>query len=111
MTRLHKYRHFKTSRALIVAKRRKPLLVDRLTLLVAVIEPIIVVPQIYQIFRYKDASGLSLPAWMGFEVFCLVWMWYGLVHKDKMIFIYQSLYFVANSLVIAGALMYGGKWF
>jgi uncharacterized protein with PQ loop repeat len=111
MTRWHRHQRLKSNRTLAVSKKPRPLFIDRLTFSVAVIEPIILGPQIYRIFKFHNAVSISISAWVGFEIFCLVWLWYGFVHKDKMIITYQGLYLIANSLVIIGAMKYGGKFF
>lgn len=77
----------------------------------AVAEPIFVTPQVYQIFRYHTAAGVSILSWVGSAVLTLVWLWYGVVHRDRMIILYQSLWTVGNILVIIGALIYGGRWY
>ncbi len=86
-------------------------LIDKLTYVAIIIESIVVLPQAYQIFRDKDASGVSLFSWTGFWVLNLVWLAYGIVHKQKMIIFYASTYGFAQIWVIVGGLLYGAKWF
>jgi hypothetical protein len=40
----------------------------------------------------------------------LIWLWYGIVHKEKTILIYQGLFFVIDGAVVVGAFLYGGSW-
>ncbi|MCA9346511.1 hypothetical protein KC960_03410 [Candidatus Saccharibacteria bacterium] len=68
-------------------------------------------PQVYQIFHDKNAAGLSLMSWTGFEILNLVWLFYGIVHRDKVIIFYASSYGFVQIWVIVGGLMYGAKWF
>jgi len=77
---------------------------------VAILEPIITLPQVFTIFLNKTAAGVSLLTWVGYEILTVVWLWYAVVHKDKLIFLYQGLYFLVQTGVIAGGLMYGAKW-
>ena len=86
-------------------------LADKLTYTAAMIEAFIVMPQVYQIFHDKNAAGLSLMSWTGFEIWNLVWLFYGIVHRDKVIIFYASSYGFVQLWVIVGGLMYGAKWF
>ena len=90
---------------------KKSLVVDKLTYAAAIIEPIITLPQAYQIFRDRSAEGVSITAWIGYELLTIVWLWYGVVHKEKMIIIYSALYAFVQLGVIIGALLFGGKWY
>lgn len=110
MTKLHRHLHQKKRRVLIASKKARPLLVDRLTYLAAVIEPAIAVPQALVIFRNRTAAGISLLSWVGFEVLTAVWLWYAIVHKERLILVYQGLFFIVQAMVIAGGLLYGAHW-
>ncbi len=85
--------------------------IDKIIIIAAVVEPLLFAPQAYQIFRYQDASGISISAWVAVEIMTTLWLWYGYVHREKMIILYQGLFFIVNLLVIIGALKYGGRWF
>ena len=102
MSRYHKHR--------IRNLPQKPKLVDKLTLIVAVLEPIITLPQVYIIFRDKSAMGVSLSTWTGYEILTIIWLWYGFEHDDKMIILYQGLFMVVQTGVIIGGLLYGARW-
>ena len=107
MTRLHAHKHLKRHRVLTAQKKYKPLFVDRATYIAAVIEPIITIPQVMIIFRTKTAAGVSLVSWIGYEILTAVWVWYGIVHKDKLILLYQGLFLIVQGAVIVGAIIYG----
>lgn len=86
-------------------------LIDRIIVFAAVLEPMFVAPQAIQIFRSKSADNVSILTWFGLSVLTAMWVWYAYIHKEKMVLLYQSLFLVFNSLVIVGALIYGGKWY
>jgi uncharacterized protein with PQ loop repeat len=109
MRKLHNHKRLK-KRTLTVGKSTKPRLIDRATYAAAVIEPIVTIPQAATLFIHKNAAGISLSSWIGYELLTIVWMWYGVVHKDKLILTYQGLFFIVQTFVIAGGLMYGAKW-
>ena len=108
MTKLHRYKHQKT---LVVKKVVKPKIVDRLVYMAAIVEPLFSLPQAYQIYHHHSAADVSILSWIGFECMTLIWLWYGIVHKEKMILIYQGLFFIIDGSVLIGALYYGGRLF
>jgi uncharacterized protein with PQ loop repeat len=110
MSRYHRHLRIKKERALIVQKLKKPRLVDRLTFIAAVLEPVVTVPQVTVIFADRTAAGISLPTWFGYDLLTLVWLWYGWVHKDRLIILYQGLFFIVQTGVIVGGMLYGAKW-
>lgn len=95
---------------LITKKEKRPLLVDRLTYAAAIIEPVITIPQAVIIFRDRTAAGVSLSSWIGYEILTAIWIWYALVHKERLILIYQGLFFIIQAVVILGGFIYGASW-
>lgn len=79
---------------------------DELVLLLGVIGPLMTIPQIYEIFVNKNASGVSEITWFLFTIIDIPWIIYGLVHKERPIYITYSLWFVMNLAVGIGAVMY-----
>ena len=110
MSHPHKQKQIRRHRTLVVKKQKKPILVDRLTYVAAIVEPIITIPQATVIFKEKTAAGISLGSWIGFQILTAVWIWYALVHKDWLILTYQGLFFVVQAAVIIGAIIYGANW-
>lgn len=100
----------KTKRIVKVKASEKFKLVDRFTYIVAVVEPVITLPQAYQIFSGRSAEGVSILTWVWYVLFTVIWLWYGIAHKDKIITLYSFLYAVTQLAVIVGAFTYGGKW-
>lgn len=84
--------------------------VDNTTFVVAILEPLITIPQAVVIFRTHTAAGVSLSTWVGYEILTVVWLWYAIVHRNKMVFIYQGLFMVIQTFVIIGGFMYSAKW-
>jgi len=79
---------------------------DNFLLVIAVIGPIMVLPQIFQIYIYKNPVGVSMLTWSLLAMINIPWIIYGIVHKDKPIIIAQTLWFIANITVVTGAIMY-----
>lgn len=110
MTKYHRHIQQKKHKVLVLKKQAKPKFVDRLTYIVAIVEPAVTLPQVYVIFHDKTAAGIALSSWIGYQFFTAIWLWYGIVHKDKAIIIYQILWLVLQTMIIIGGLMYGAKW-
>lgn len=106
-----KNKKYKPKRSLVIRKKINPKIVDRLTYAAAIIEPIITLPQAIQIFRTGNAEGVSIFSWLGYELLQIIWLWYGITHKDRVIILYSLLYAIVQAAVIVGAVLYGGKWF
>lgn len=85
-------------------------IVDRATFVAAIVEPLVTIPQAVTIFTQRNAAGVSLSTWVGYELLTVVWIWYALVHKQHMILLYQGLFMIIQTFVIAGGLLYGAKW-
>lgn len=109
MSNYHKQQHVKKHRVLIAEKKTKALFVDRLTYVAAIMEPVITLPQVYIIFRTQSAAGISILTWIGYELMTFIWIWYAVVHKERLILLYQGLFALFQLGVIIGAILYGGK--
>ncbi|MGI0102795.1 MAG: PQ-loop domain-containing transporter [Nitrosotalea sp.] len=81
-------------------------LLDRITFFAGVVGPFTILPQVYEIFSTKNASGVSLTSWILMFVVTLPWIFYGMAHKEKSIVVSFILWEVVNLFVIAGILMY-----
>lgn len=80
---------------------------DRLIYVVAFVGPLMTIPQVLKIWMEKTAAGVSLLAWSTYAVTSVVWLLYGLAHKEKPI-LYSSIFWILLSgLIILGILQYG----
>jgi uncharacterized protein with PQ loop repeat len=111
MTKLQRYKHLTASRVLVAKKAIKPKLIDRLVYFAAIIQPLFSLPQAYQIFHARSAADVSILTWLGFEVMAVIWLWYAIVHKDRLILLYQGMFFLIDGSVLVGAIIYGAKLF
>ncbi len=110
MTKYHRHVAQKRHRVIQVKNKKNPLLVDRLVFAAAIIEPIITIPQAILIFQSETAEGISLSTWVGYQLLTMIWIWWAIVHKEKIIIIYQGLFFIIQGVVIAGGIIYGAGW-
>lgn len=80
---------------------------DRATLIIGIIGPFVVVPQIYSIFSTQSAEGVSLMTWFLMVVVNLPWVLYGIAHKNKALIISFTLWEIFNGMVMLGVILYG----
>jgi len=85
--------------------------IDRLVTAVAFIGPLTSLPQIFEIwFVDKSAAGVSVITWTAFVLMAIVWLVYGIVHRQRPIIISNTLWIVAQSLIVLGALRFDFDW-
>lgn len=81
--------------------------IDRLVYASVIIIPLLNIHQIYKIWIYQDASGVSVITWFGFAVFAVVWLIYGIIHKEKPLIFLNIGLIITQVLIAIGALIYG----
>lgn len=92
-------------------KKKWVRVLDRLLLIVAVLGPLMSLPQIIRIYIGKNAVGVAPLSWLLYAVFDIPWIFYGVVHKEKPIVVGYTCWLVTNMLVVVGSLIYGaGFW-
>jgi uncharacterized protein with PQ loop repeat len=91
-----------------LAKRERT--VNLVIFVVAIVEPLGVIPQLITIFLHQNASNIAILTWVAFVVFDIAWLWYGLESKSKPLIVSSALYTFLEFLVVIGAIAYGGYW-
>lgn len=82
-------------------------LLDKAIIVAGVIGPILSFPQIVFIYANQNASGISPVSWFGWAALNIVWILYGLVHKEPPIVMTYTFWFIINLTVAFGAILYG----
>jgi len=78
----------------------------RLTLVAAVAQPLITIPQVVVVYATHDVSGLSLFTWLGYALIGLVFLAYGVRYRLKPIALTQIIWFVLQMSIVVGILLY-----
>lgn len=81
-------------------------MLERLALVVAIVEPLSTVPQIVETFQSKNAESLSLLSWLLFMAASLVWLAYGIKIKNRPLIASSVLWVLTELTLIAGILLY-----
>jgi len=85
---------------------KKVRFLDRLVLVVAIIGPFMSFPQLFKIFYYQSAAGISVLSFALFSMINIPWIVYGFVHKDNPVVISSLIWFASNVMVAIGATIY-----
>lgn len=82
-------------------------LVDDLVYITIFAGPLMTVPQLTIIWLEKNASGVSALSWLAYTLISVVWLFYGMVHRDRPIALSSLVWILLSGFVVIGALMYG----
>lgn len=88
-------------------KKQQKILIRRSVLAMAVIEPLMTIPQIYEIWIKKQAEGVSGISWALYLFAAVIWLLYGLQLKDKPVIISSTLWLFMEAAVVLGTVLYG----
>ncbi|MDP3966138.1 MAG: SemiSWEET family transporter [archaeon] len=86
---------------------KKIRVLDKIIYIVGIIGPAMLLPQVIKIFTSKNAEGVSFFSYAFLAIFSIIWLLYGIVHKEKPIIITNALWIVFHLLVAIGVLIYG----
>ena len=79
---------------------------DKIIYGAVIIGPIMNLPQLLKIWVYKNAAGVSFVSWISFSIISVIWLIYGLLHKEKPIIIMNSSLMIIQAFIAVGALIY-----
>jgi uncharacterized protein with PQ loop repeat len=65
------------------------------------------VPQVLTIWVGREAAGVSVLSWGAYLLSALLWFWFGLLKRDKNIYLPCIGWIALNGAVVAGAVIYG----
>jgi len=107
MHHFHKRKRIHLKKEEFPSKNKKVRFLDGLIYVVSVIGPLMTLPQIFKIWVLKNAEGVSFISWGTYTISAGIWLWYGIVHKDKPIIIANILWIIIHLMVVIGILVYG----
>ena len=79
---------------------------DDIMLVIASVGPLFLLPQIIKIYKLKDATGISVLTFSLLAITHMAWIFYGFIHKDRQITISHILFFLANTSLIIGGIIF-----
>jgi uncharacterized protein with PQ loop repeat len=81
--------------------------IDTLAYVVSILSLLFTVDQVRIIWVQHDASGVSFLSWVFYTISAFVWLFYGIIHKDKVIIITNFLWVVFSLVIVIGVVVYG----
>lgn len=80
--------------------------IEKLALVAALLQPLITIPQIIQIYTNQSAQDVSLLTWIGYLIFGLIFLVYGYIFKLRPIFYGQIIWVTVQTITVVGILIY-----
>ncbi len=80
--------------------------IERVALAAGILQPLITLPQIVQIYSNQSAQDVSLATWLGYLVFGVIFLIYGYIFKLRPIFYGQILWVTMQCVTVIGILLY-----
>ena len=87
-------------------KKSKLGVIDWLIYSAVVTSPIFTVPQALDIYSSKSATDVSLLTWAAYTYASLLWLIYGIKHKEVPLIVLNSVIFILDLVIVAGIIMY-----
>lgn len=75
---------------------------DKAVFLVGFFGVIIYIPQLLKIWMERNVSGVSLITWSGFFLGSIVWIFYGIAHKQKPIIYINIIMAILQVVIVVG---------
>jgi uncharacterized protein with PQ loop repeat len=79
---------------------------DKLMYVVGALGLIMTIPQIAEIWVNHNAGGVSVISWISYTIFSVIWLIYGIVHKERVIIFTQFFWVILNAVIAVGAILY-----
>ncbi|HWW94790.1 MAG TPA: hypothetical protein VN375_15595 [Vicinamibacteria bacterium] len=65
------------------------------------------VPQVLTIWIGHQAAGVSILSWSAYLLSAMLWLWFGVLKRDRNIYLPCVGWIMLDCAVIAGAVLYG----
>ena len=80
--------------------------IELFALIAGIVQPLITLPQILQIYLHHSAADVSLLTWLGYLFFGVTFLVYGAVFKLKPIFYGQIIWVTMQAITVVGIFIY-----
>ncbi|HEX5797275.1 MAG TPA: hypothetical protein VFX86_02700 [Candidatus Saccharimonadales bacterium] len=89
-----------------LVKKHKNKNLDQLTYFIGFMIPILTIPQTYNVIISKQTLGVSLATWSFYLFASLLFAWFGIVHKEKLLIITYVPLAILEILIVVGLILY-----
>jgi uncharacterized protein with PQ loop repeat len=73
---------------------------------VALVSPVLTLPQVLLIWNQHQTAGVSLFTWSAYTVLSVIWLVYGVLQKQKPLILSQGFALVVDVVVVLGLLIF-----
>ena len=80
---------------------------DKIIFVVGVAGPIMTLPQLYQIWYYQNATGVSLISWFSYLVIATLWLIYSIMHKEWPLIVTNLAWIIIEIPLLIGIILFG----
>lgn len=80
--------------------------IENFTLIAGIVQPLITLPQISAIYSNQSAQDVSLLTWVGYLIFGMTFLIYGLVFNLKPIWVGQIIWVTMQTITVIGIVLY-----
>ena len=80
--------------------------IEVFALAAGIVQPLITLPQIITIYASKSAEDVSLLTWLGYLLFGIIFLFYGLAFRLKPIWVGQIIWVTMQSITVVGIILY-----
>ena len=87
-------------------KQTEHLFLNRLVLAMAILEPLMTLPQVYEVWIRQQTEGVSFVTWSFFVGSAIVWLIYGLKIKSVPLIVSSTLWIIVESSIVVGLAFY-----
>jgi uncharacterized protein with PQ loop repeat len=84
----------------------KHFLIDSLAYFSGIVSPFMIIPQLYGIWINKNAAGVSAFSFASLALFNFIFIIYGIVNRNKLIAINNSIWCILQILIAIGVILY-----
>jgi uncharacterized protein with PQ loop repeat len=80
--------------------------IEGFALTAGIVQPLITLPQIIAIYGSHSAKDVSLLTWLGYLIFGVIFLVYGIVFNLKPIWVGQIIWVTMQAITVVGILLY-----
>lgn len=84
-------------------KRSKKSSIDRLVYVAVILGPVMTLPQVWNVW-VAEQPGVSVITWVAYSLIAVIWLLYGVRHREKPIIMLQLSWLLLDVLIVIGVL-------
>jgi hypothetical protein len=103
---IHEHTDKENERYRAIHKKKWIIFIDKYIYLVAMVGIVMTLPQVYDIWFIHKVAGVSAVSWATYGLMSIIWIAYGLGHKEKVITYSNIVWVFLDFSIVAGVLIF-----